>query len=100
MNIIIPVDENNYEDATITSLDDMTYWLYIEFDEGKVQKYSFHKSKDEITSWIDIVIVKNNKEYVWPFMEEGIAILTAPIQRSVEDIMEAYIFKELHELTN
>ncbi|MEA3512048.1 MAG: hypothetical protein U9R37_00455 [Campylobacterota bacterium] len=100
MNILIPVDDSDIEEAQITSLDDVKYWLLIEFNEGKTVKSDFYQTRDEISDWVDVVIVKNNKEYVWPFMEEGIAILVAPLQRSVEDIMEAYLFKELHELSN
>jgi hypothetical protein len=45
-----------------------------------------------------VVIVKNHDEYVWPFMEEGIAVLIAPMQIYIEDVMEAFLFKELHDL--
>lgn len=98
MNILIPVDDSDIEEAQITSLDDVKYWLLIEFNEGKTVKSDFYQTRDEISDWVDVVIVKNNKEYVWPFMEEGIAVLVAPMQRYVEDIVEAYLFKELHEI--
>ncbi len=41
----------------------------------------------------------NNQEYVWQFQEEGIAILVAPKQRSIDEIVEAFLFKELHDLS-
>jgi len=98
MNILIPVDDSDIEEAQITLLDDAKYWLLIEHAEGKMIKSEFYQNRSEITDWVDVAIVKDQKEYVWPLMEEGIAILVAPIQRYVEDIMEAYIFKELHEI--
>ena len=98
MNILIPVDTNDYEEAKITLLNNNKYWILIEFFEGKVVKSEFYQNRDEITQWVDIVVVKNDKEYVWPFMEEGIAVLVAPTQMYVEDVMEAYLFKELHDL--
>jgi len=98
MNILIPVDDCDLEEAQITLLDDLKYWLLIEFNEGKMVKHEFYQTKEEVSDWIDIIIVKNQQEYVWPFMEEGIAILVAPTQRYVEDIMEAYLFKELHDM--
>ena len=98
MNIIIPVDENDYEEAAITSLDEVKYWLFIEFDEGKTLRSEFFLKRDDIKEWVDIVIVKSDKEYIWPFIEENLAVLVAPFQRSVEDIMEAFLFKELHDL--
>ena len=35
----------------------------------KSQKLSFD---EDITCWIDAVVVINELEYVWPFMDEGI----------------------------
>ena len=97
MNILIPVDDCDFEEASITLLDDRKYWLLVEVTEGKVVKYEFYQTKEEINDWIDIVVVKNQNEYAWPFMEENIAVLMAPFQNSVEDIIEAYLFKELHD---
>ena len=99
MNILIPVDNTDIDEAQIVSIDDVKHWLLIEFGEGKIIKSECYDKKEDISVWIDVMIVINNKEYVWPFMQEGIAILVAPMQRYVEDIMEAYLFKELHELT-
>lgn len=98
MNILIPVDDSDIEEAKITPLDDVKYWLLIDITEGKLVKSDFYQSRDEISDWVDVVIVKSDKEYVWPFIEENIAVLVAPLQRYVEDIVEAYIFKELHDI--
>ena len=98
MNILIPVDDSEIEDAKITLLDDVRYWTLIELVEGKVIKSEFYQTRDEISDWVDVVVVKNQQEYVWPFMEDNIAVLVAPLQRTVEDIMEAFLFKELHDM--
>ena len=97
MNILIPVDENDFDEASITLLDDVKYWLLIELVEGRVIKSEFYNTREEIKIWVDVVVVKNKKEYVWPFMEDNIAVLMAPFQNAVEDIVEAYLFKELHD---
>ncbi len=98
MNILIPVDDSSIEEASITLLDDVKYWLLMDMTDGKMVRSDFYQTREEITDWIDIVVVKNDKEYVWPFMEQNIAVLVAPFQNSVEDIVEAYLFKELHDL--
>jgi len=97
MNILIPVDNNTVDNVEITLVDDVRYWNLLEFFEGKVIKSDFYKSKEEIKELIDVVILKTSKEDLWQFMEHNIAVLIAPFQESVEDIMEAYLFKELHE---
>lgn len=98
MNILIPVDDSDIEEAQITLLDDVKFWLLLELDKGKVVKSDFYQNREEITDWIDVVVVKSDKEYVWPFMEENIAVLVAPMQRYIDDIVEAFLFKELHDL--
>jgi len=98
MNIVIPVDDSDIDEAQIASIDNVSYWLLLEITEGKVVKSEFYQSRDEISDWVDVIIVNSQKEYVWPFMEEGIAILVAPLQKSIDEIVEAYLFKELHEI--
>ncbi len=97
MNILIPVDNCDIEEAKLTLLDDVQYWLLLDFNEGKVKSSDFYQTQEEITDWIDVVIVQNKNEYVWPFMEKNIAVLMAPMQRYVDDIVEAFLFKELHD---
>ncbi len=98
MNLLIPVDDSDIDEAQIVSLDDVKYWLLLELTEGKIIKSEFYQSREEISDWVDVVIVNSQKEYVWPFMEEGIAVLVAPLQKAIDDIIEAYLFKELHEI--
>ena len=98
MNILIPVDVADIEDGKIALLDEVKSWVLINFNLGKMQSYKFYDTKEEITEYIEVVIVKGHKEYVWPFMEEGIAVLVAPIQLYIEDVIEAFLFKELHDL--
>lgn len=98
MKIIIPFDSDDLEEAQIASVTDASHWLCFEMNEGKAQNETFYNSWEEIEDFIDIVIVKDQSEYVWPFMEKNIAVLVAPMQRYFEDIVEAYIFKELYDL--
>jgi hypothetical protein len=95
IHILIPVDDNNCEEAKITKLADVVFWAFIKLDEGKVVNCDFFKDKDEITDYISCLIVKDKGEYVWPFMEQNISVLIATSQRYIEDIIEAFLFKEL-----
>ena len=98
MNILIPADIEDMQEGKIVILDEVKTWVLVDFKLGKIQSYKFYDTKEEITEYIEVVIVKNHKEYVWPFMEEGIAVLVAPLQLYLEDVMEAFLFKELHDL--
>jgi predicted Fe-Mo cluster-binding NifX family protein len=98
MNILIPVDDSDIQETQIVSIDDVKYWLLLELTDGKIIKSEFYQTREEMSDWVDVIIVNSQKEYVWPFMEEGISVLVAPLQKSVDDIVEAYLFKELHEI--
>lgn len=97
MKIIIPVDVDDLEEANIIALNEASFWLYFEMEDGKAKNEKFYATWEEIRE-IDIVIVKNQNEYIWQFMELSIAVLVAPTQIYFEDIVEAYIFKELYDL--
>ncbi len=98
MLVLIPMDSNKRHEAMITTLDQTKSWALVELDEGEIKKVSFHKRREEINEWIDCVVVENEQEYVWPFMEENITVLVAPTQKSIDEIIEAFLFKELHDL--
>lgn len=98
MNILLPLDSNNEEEAKLTKIDDAKFWALITLNEGRTEKIDFYSSKEEIEQWIDCVIVISDQEYVWPFIEENIAVLLAPVQRYIDDIIEAFLFKELHDM--
>jgi len=98
MNIIIPMDGNNLEESKISLVHEVKFWLYLEIKKGKMQNEKFFAKREDIENYPEIVVVSTEKEDVCPFMEEGIAVLVAPFQKYVEDIVEAYLFKELHDL--
>ena len=98
MNFIVPVSHDNKKQANITLLEEVKYWAYIKMGEGEMSKCEFFATKEEIQEYVECVVVKNDKEYVWPFMEENIMVLVAPEQNSIEEIVSAYMFRELHDL--
>jgi len=99
MNILLPLDSNIEDEAKLTKLNDAQFWGLMVMEEGRMQSLDIYETQDEITDMIDCVIVQNETEYVWPYMEQNIAVLIAPTQRYIEDIVEAYIFKELYDMS-
>lgn len=98
MNLLIPLDSNRRHEALLTTLDHSTDWAFIELEEGQIVDCKFYKDRKDIVDFIETVVVINEQEYVWQFQEEGIAVLVAPTQRSIDEIVEAFLFKELHDL--
>lgn len=99
MTVLIPVDQINQDEANIISMNEKHVWAHITIDEGKIANCDFVEDRTTINDWVDCVVVINEKEYVWPFMEEGMVVLIAPFQKTIDDIIEAFLFKELHDLS-
>jgi len=94
MILLIPIDE----EKNLCSVKANSSWALVTFDEGKTQNIDFYNNKEDIKEYIDYVIVQNQNECVDDFLDEGFGILVAPMQKSIDDIIEAYMFRELHEL--
>ena len=99
MTILIPVDSKNRDECIISSIEENKAWAFITLDEGKIANIEFYDRREDITVWIDSVVVINDLEYVWPFMDEGIIALIAPSQKSIDEIVEAFLFKDLHDFS-
>lgn len=97
MNLLIPIDCDKRDEAVITTLDNTKSWAFIELEEGQIKSCDFYKDRTEIKDWIECVVVENDQEYVWQFMEENIMVLIAPEQKSIDEIVEAFLFRELHD---
>ena len=100
MNILLPLSSGSIDDAMLVNLDKVVSWGFFDLTEGRVKKFEFYDDRNDIEEMIDCVIVASKDDYIWPFMEESIPILEAPVQREIDDIVEAFLFKELYEITH
>jgi len=98
MYILLPMDGEDQEESKLTKLNDVKVWAQICVEDGKLKKISFNKDQDAFENFSTAVVVTSDNEYVWPFMEKSMMVLVAHIQRDIEDVVEAYLFKELHDL--
>ena len=98
MNILIPVKEKN-NNSELEHILKNKFWAMVNLEEGKVQNINFYEGAwEEIDEFFEVVVVKDKDDYVWPFFEQSIPVLEAPFQNTIEEVMEAFIFKELYEV--
>ena len=98
MNLLIPVDTNDRYTALLTRRDELKYWAYVELNEGQIVKLDFFKDKKEANCWVDYAIVVNADEYISDFEQNKVSILVPSTQKSIDEIVEAFLFRELDEL--
>ncbi len=92
------MDSDEVQESSLTKLDDVKIWAQLLVEEGQLVEVNHSNDKDSFEKFSECVVVSNDKEYVWPFMEKNMMVLVAHTQRSIDDIVEAYLFKELHDL--
>ena len=97
MLIELPLSSRDLNEAWLTTMDDAKVWGLIEFDEGEVKRVDFYDSREEIDELVDYAIVAKQGEPIWPMIEGNIFVLVAREGATIDEVMEGFKFKELHE---
>ncbi len=97
MNIIIPLDSNDLKSSQISKLSDSKAWALCRLKNGTTENITTFSDYKDIKETIDYLIIKDQNEDVEEFLDEGIDILVASFQKEIEDILEAFIFRELFD---
>ena len=97
MLIELPLDSKEAGTAKLVSMEEAKTWGLISFEEGVVASIDFFDSRDEITEMVDYAIVAKQGEPIWPMVEENIFVLVAREGADIDEVMEGFKFKELHE---
>ncbi|MDO8454238.1 MAG: hypothetical protein Q7S59_06665 [Sulfurimonas sp.] len=98
MYILVAMDSDDVQEASLVKIEDVKVWTQLLIKEGELVEVNHSHEQRGFPKFSDAVVVISDNEYVWPFMELGLMVLVAHTQRSIDDIVEAYLFKELHDL--
>lgn len=98
MLLLLPINGDDTQESEIVSIHELVFWATVEVEEGRVIEINFYKERAQIEGLIDAVIVVNNYEPVMEFIDEQMMVLVAHTQRTIDDVVEAYLFRELHDL--
>jgi len=99
MLLLLPMNGEDTQESELTGILTATHWATVEVEEGKVVEINFYTDRSQIDGWLDAVIVTNNYEPVMEFIDKQMMVLVAHTQRTIDDIVEAYLFRELHDLS-
>ncbi|MDO9208720.1 MAG: hypothetical protein Q7T91_10770 [Sulfuricurvum sp.] len=98
MLLLLPMNGDDTQESELVGILEAAYWATVEIEEGRVVEINFYQDRSQIDAMLDAVIVKNNYEPVMEFIDNQIMVLVAHTQRTIDDIVEAYLFRELHDL--
>jgi predicted Fe-Mo cluster-binding NifX family protein len=97
MLVLVPMDTTDVEEAKITKVYDAKTWAQLRIEEGELVEVIHNDTFDGFEDFSEAVVVSNDAEPVIDFMNMSMMVLVAHTQKTIDDIVEAYLFRELHD---
>jgi len=99
MVLLLPMNGDDTQESELVSINEAIFWATVEVEEGRVIEINFYTDRSTIETPCDAVIVISNYEPIMEFLDQQMMVLVAHTQRTIDDIVEAYLFRELHDLS-
>ena len=98
MLLVIPMDSTDEQTAEITTVLEAKTWAQIQIEEGRLLRVLYADTFDGFDDFSEGAVVSNDGESVMDFINMSMIVLVAHTQKTIEEIVEAYLFRELHDL--
>ena len=98
MLLLLPMDCTNQDEARLAKVFEAKTWAQLDIEEGRVQSVKFNDTFDGFDDISEAVVLENDFENPMMFMDYNMMPLVAHTQRSIDEIVEAYLFRELQDL--
>jgi len=98
MLIWMCVESKDAKNAKLTEVASVKYWALVEMDGGETKEVTFYDKREDYTDWVDFIVMKNKHESFMDFMNEGMMVLCTRKEETIEEVIEAFVFKELDEV--
>jgi hypothetical protein len=92
------MDSDEVQEAKLTKVYDAKVWAQILIEEGQVVEILHSDTYDGFENMSEAVVLISDGENPMPFIELNMMPLVAHTQRYIDDIVEAYLFRELHDM--
>jgi hypothetical protein len=92
------MDGDDVQEAKLTTVANAKIWAQLRIEEGQLVEVLHNEKYDGFEDWSEAVVVINDGESVMDFINMSMMVLVAHTQRYIDDIVEAYLFRELHDL--
>lgn len=98
MLVLVPMDSDNVQEANITPVLEANIWAQLRIEDGELVEVLHNNKFDGFSDWSEAVVVNNDGESVMDFINMSMIVLVAHTQKTIDEIVEAYLFRELHDL--
>jgi len=98
MLLLVPMNSKEVQEAEITKVLEASVWAQLRIEEGELVEVLHSATYDGFEDFSEAVVVCGDTEPVMNFIEISMMVLVAHIQKNIDEIVEAYLFRELHDL--
>ena len=98
MLVQVPMNSTDVQEAEITPVLEAKTWAQLRIEEGELVEVVHSDTYDGFENWSEAVVVNSDGEPVMDFINMSMIMLVAHAQKSIDEIVEAYLFRELHDL--
>ena len=98
MLVLVPMDSTDVQEANITEVFKAKTWAQLRIEEGELVEVLHNDVFDGFENWSEAAVVSKDTEPVMDFMNMSMIVLVAHTQKTIDEIVEAYLFRELHDL--
>ena len=98
MLVLIPMDSTDVQEAQITKVFEAKTWAQLRIEEGELVEILHNDKFDGFENWSEVAVVCSDAEPVMDFMNMSMIVLVAHTQKTIDEILEAYLFRELHDI--
>ena len=98
MLVLVPMNSDDVHKAVIVPVMDAKIWAQLRIEDGELVEVLHNEKYDGFSDWSEAVVVNNDGESVMDFINMSMIVLVAHTQKTIDDIVEAYLFRELHDL--
>jgi hypothetical protein len=96
--MLIPLDAKDKQSAKICYIKDSKIWACLNIEDGRMQSCDFIDDWQIDNRIFDCVVLIDESEDIWSFIEASILPLKVSGQSDIEEIVEAFIFRMLYEI--
>ncbi len=98
MLIWVPVESRDAKESKISKVMEAEAWALVNFDAGVIKSIEFYDRQDDFEDFADFIVLENKFENFMEYMNEGLVVLSVRDERTIDEIIEAFKFKELDEV--
>jgi len=96
--MIIPVEEDKGLVSTITTLENVKKWALVDLTSDSIEPTFYDDWQDTGADFIEHVILDNHEEDAIDFINEGMFCLVRREEKQIDELINAFRFRELDEL--